>query len=75
LWNTNPELRKKVLTEACPRNLLALLGLETLLQRVPETYTRAIFAAFLASRYVYHADHSASPEFSFFHFITNYMKQ
>jgi glutamate dehydrogenase len=75
LWTSNTELRNKVLQEACPRNLLQLLGLETLLQRVPETYARAIFSSFLASRYVYQADLSASPEFSFFHFISSYLKK
>ncbi len=50
LWDNVP-LRMVVLKEAFPKLLLEKLGLETLLKRVPETYVKAIFGSFLASRF------------------------
>jgi glutamate dehydrogenase len=73
LWNSYPQLRYKVLSESCPTNLLNLLGLETILKRVPENYIRAIFSSYLASRYVYQSNFEDNPEFSFFNFITKYL--
>lgn len=71
LWD-DMKLRKKVLSQACPKNLLALVGIDKLMERVPETYTRAIFGAYLASRFVYECGLS-SPEFAFFTFIQKYI--
>jgi len=73
LWN-NITLRKKVLSEACPKNLLKLVGLPAFMERVPENYLRAVFGTFLASRYVYGVGISLTPEFSFFNFIHEYLK-
>jgi len=73
LWG-NLSLRANILREACPKNLQVLLGLETIVKRIPENYAKAIFAAYLASRYVYKCGFSETPEFSFFGFIQNYMK-
>lgn len=50
LWSNIP-MRNSVLKAALPKLLLNKLGLETLLQRVPEAYMQAIFGAFLASRF------------------------
>ena len=50
LWDNVP-LRMIVLKEAFPKLLLEKLGLETLLKRVPETYVKAIFGSYLASRF------------------------
>eukprot|EP01102_Stenamoeba_stenopodia_P010931 TRINITY_DN3333_c0_g1_i1.p1 TRINITY_DN3333_c0_g1~~TRINITY_DN3333_c0_g1_i1.p1 ORF type:complete len:1413 (-),score=426.56 TRINITY_DN3333_c0_g1_i1:107-4300(-) len=72
LWN-NLNMRSKVLAEAIPRTLIDLLGLETILKRVPENYVRAIFGAYLASRYVYQHGLNAN-EFAFFEFMQNYLK-
>ena len=47
LWN-NSQLRKIILSEACPKQLLNLLGLETILSRIPESYGRAMFGCYLA---------------------------
>mmetsp|Transcript_5048 Transcript_5048/g.7107 ORF Transcript_5048/g.7107 Transcript_5048/m.7107 type:complete len:1008 (-) Transcript_5048:48-3071(-) len=74
LWD-NHKLRAKVLTAACPKNLLDLLGLDTILKRIPENYARAIFGTYLASRYVYKCGISANPEFSFFNFISQELKE
>ncbi|KAF9159656.1 NAD-dependent glutamate dehydrogenase [Actinomortierella ambigua] len=70
LWD-NLALRKVVLEEAFPNLLLKQVGLDTLLKRVPENYVRAIFGAFLASRFVYKYGTEPS-QFAFFEFMTPY---
>ncbi|KYQ88330.1 NAD+ dependent glutamate dehydrogenase [Tieghemostelium lacteum] len=67
LWD-NIELRKKILSSACPKNLLNLLGIDKIMERVPVPYLKAIFGSYLASRFVYECGLS-SPEFAFFTFI------
>lgn len=71
LWN-NQTLRRNVLADYCPKVLLDLLGLDTLLKRVPENYLRAIFGAQLASRYVYQYGLDAN-EVAFFEFINKFL--
>ncbi|KAJ3395003.1 NAD-dependent glutamate dehydrogenase [Entophlyctis sp. JEL0112] len=70
LWE-NVELRKVVLKEAFPKLLLDKLGLETLLKRVPESYVKAIFGSFLASRFIYKYGTEPS-QFAFFEFLSPY---
>ena len=71
LWE-NASLREKVIAEAVPNNLIELVGLEKLLQRVPESYLKAIFGAHLACNFVYnHGLHSG--EFGFFEFMQSYI--
>jgi glutamate dehydrogenase len=67
LWD-NVELRHNVLADALPELLLKQIGLEKILERVPENYLRAIFGSFLASRFIYTMGISASPV-SFFAFM------
>lgn len=65
-------IRNLVLSEACPPVLLELVGgVEGLCQRVPENYVRAIFGAYLASRYVYRYGLETNP-FDFFEFVQPY---
>ncbi|KAK4994213.1 NAD-dependent glutamate dehydrogenase [Elasticomyces elasticus] len=71
LWD-NVELRKATLNDALPRLLLEQIGLETILQRVPENYLRAIFGSYLASRFMYEYGISAS-QFAFFAFMNKRM--
>ncbi|KAJ3358624.1 NAD-dependent glutamate dehydrogenase, partial [Allomyces arbusculus] len=70
LWD-NKALRKIVLEEALPKLLQKQLGLDTILSRVPESYTRAIFGAYLASRFIYKYGTSPS-QFAFFTFMNPY---
>ncbi|RAK75127.1 glutamate dehydrogenase (NAD(+)) [Aspergillus fijiensis CBS 313.89] len=73
LWD-NVELRRSVLHDALPKLLLNKIGLDTILQRVPENYLRAIFGSYLASRFVY--EYGSSPsQFSFFDFMTKRLAQ
>ncbi|KAF2862994.1 NAD-dependent glutamate dehydrogenase [Piedraia hortae CBS 480.64] len=71
LW-ANVALRKSVLQDALPSLLLNKIGLDKILERVPENYLRAIFGSFLASRFIYTMGISASPV-SFFEFMNERM--
>ncbi|KAJ3368150.1 hypothetical protein HDU91_000816 [Kappamyces sp. JEL0680] len=73
LWDNVP-LRRVVLCEAFPPALLAKVGLDTLLKRVPETYVKAIFGSYLASRFVYKYGVDSS-QFAFFEFIQTYLEK
>ncbi|CEI97888.1 Putative Glutamate dehydrogenase [Rhizopus microsporus] len=67
LWD-NETLRTTVLQRAFPKLLLDKLGLEKLLERVPESYVKAIFGAYLASQFVY--KYGPHPDnFAFFEFM------
>lgn len=64
--------RNLVLAEACPPVLLELVGgVAGLCQRVPENYLRAIFGAYLGSRYIYRYG-LETREFDFFDFVQPY---
>lgn len=67
LWE-NQQLREQLLDKAIPHSLLKFLGRDTILERLPESYTRAVFASQLASRFVYAFGLSA-PEFAFYEFV------
>jgi glutamate dehydrogenase len=71
LWD-NVELRRSVLNDALPKLLLDKIGLDSILERVPDAYLRAIFGSFLASRFIYSMGISASPV-SFFAFMNKRM--
>lgn len=52
LWK-NQRIRKAVLRDALPQLLLDKIGLDTIIERVPDAYLCAIFGSYLASRFVY----------------------
>ncbi|CAL3965718.1 unnamed protein product [Diplocarpon coronariae] len=64
LWK-DIKLRNSVLEDALPKLLLEKIGLELIIQRVPDSYLRAIFGSYLASRFVYEFGSSPS-QFAFF---------
>ena len=64
LWHNEP-LRRSVLKDALPNLLLKKIGLDLIIQRVPDNYLRAIFGSYLASRFVYEFGSSPS-QFAFF---------
>jgi len=71
LW-TNEKLRRSVLADALPGLLLEKIGLDLIIERVPDNYLRAIFGSYLASRFVY--EFGASPsQFAFFDFMSKRM--
>jgi len=63
----------RVLEEALPQGLLNELGLETIIERVPDTYLKAIFGAHLASSYIYRYGLHAS-EFDFYEFLSAFSR-
>lgn len=67
LWE-NEELRTRVLSAYCPKVLLDLAGLDNVLKRVPINYLKAIFSAYLASRFVYTYGLGTSP-FAFYEYV------
>ncbi|KEQ82009.1 NAD-dependent glutamate dehydrogenase [Aureobasidium pullulans] len=71
LWD-NVELRKSVLQDALPSLLLEKIGLDLIIERVPENYLRAIFGSYLSSRFIYERGISAS-QFAFFSFMNERM--
>lgn len=68
LWK-NEKTRFGVLRDALPQLLLEKIGLETIVQRVPDNYLRAIFGSYLASRFVYEFGSQPS-QFAFFDFMS-----
>ncbi|KAG1469130.1 hypothetical protein G6F56_003439 [Rhizopus delemar] len=67
LWE-DVALRTSTLKRAFPQLLLEKLGLDVLLERVPESYVKAIFGAYLASQFVY--KYGPNPgNFAFFEFM------
>ena len=64
LWEQE-SLRRSVLADALPKLLLEKIGLDTIIERVPDSYLRAIFGSYLASRFVYEFGSSPS-QFAFF---------
>ena len=73
LWDNVP-LRRVVLCEAFPPVLLEKVGLDTLLKRVPESYVKAIYGSYLASRFVYKYGTDSS-QFAFFEFIQQFFEK
>jgi glutamate dehydrogenase len=64
LWD-NERIRRSVLADALPNLLIEKIGLDTIIKRVPDSYLRAIFGSFLASRFVYEFGSSPS-QFAFY---------
>jgi glutamate dehydrogenase len=71
LWE-NIKLRRAVLADALPKLLLEKIGLDLIIERVPDNYLRAIFGSYLASRFVYEFGGNPS-QFAFFDFMSKKM--
>jgi glutamate dehydrogenase len=52
MWK-DPKTLKTVIGNHCPPSLVKMVGLETILQRVPLNYMQAIVSAWLASHFIY----------------------
>jgi len=63
-------IREKILTEYTPPALLNLLGLQTILNRVPDSYLRSIVATKMATDFVYRHGLGAN-EVDFADFVTS----
>lgn len=72
LWD-DAAFRNAILGEALPRTLQRAIGLDTILERVPANYLRAIFGSFLAGRFIY--EKGANPgQFAFFEYMVEKRK-
>ncbi|KAF3769593.1 hypothetical protein M406DRAFT_270537 [Cryphonectria parasitica EP155] len=71
LWR-NQSIRKSVLRDALPQLLLDKIGLDTIIERVPDAYLCAIFGSYLASRFVYEFGSQPS-QFAFYDFMSKRM--
>ncbi|THU97587.1 NADH-dependent glutamate dehydrogenase [Dendrothele bispora CBS 962.96] len=65
--------RHGVMKKAIPKTLVDKIGLETLLKRLPETYQRALFSSWVASRFIYKYGVNGS-SVDFFHFARDLAK-
>lgn len=74
LWNDDQEFRNAVLVDSLPAILLKAIGIKLILERVPETYLRALFATRLASRFVYTRGIDSNPA-KFLEFISLIRKE
>jgi glutamate dehydrogenase len=72
LWD-NISLRKNIMQEALPETLREQIGLDTMLERVPVPYLKAIFGSYLASRFIYLYGIGSS-QFAFFDFMNQKLK-
>ncbi|KAL0960963.1 hypothetical protein HGRIS_005961 [Hohenbuehelia grisea] len=59
--------RKGVIRRAMPKTLVEKVGLEALMQRLPEPYQRALFSSWVASHFIYKYGVNGS-SVDFFHF-------
>ncbi|KAI1413546.1 NAD-specific glutamate dehydrogenase [Hypoxylon sp. FL1857] len=71
LWE-NLKIRRAVLADALPKLLIDKIGLDTIISRVPDSYLRAIFGSYLASRFVYEFGSNPS-QFAFYDFMSKRM--
>ncbi|ABN66856.1 NAD-specific glutamate dehydrogenase [Scheffersomyces stipitis CBS 6054] len=74
LWNDDVDFRNAVLLDSLPPLLLEVVGIDSVLTRVPEAYLRAIFATHLASRFVYTRGIDSNPA-KFLEFISSTRKE
>ena len=62
--------RHAVLNKALPHVLVEKIGLEVILERLPEAYQRALFSSYVASHFVYKFGVAAS-QIDFFHYFSS----
>mmetsp|Transcript_56450 Transcript_56450/g.138702 ORF Transcript_56450/g.138702 Transcript_56450/m.138702 type:complete len:396 (-) Transcript_56450:114-1301(-) len=67
LWH-DTVVRDAVLIQSCPPSLLELVGLDAIIERVPQSYLKAKFSAQIASTYVYECGLDAT-EFDFYNLL------
>lgn len=67
----NERVRRNVLKDFFPKTLLAHLGYDTLMGRIPESYLKATFAKYLASQYYYDKG-TDSNVYEFYEFVNRY---
>jgi len=66
-------LLKKVIETGVPKSLIKLVGVNRIINKLPENYLRALFASRLAGRYVY-AHGLEANEIDFYQFLEEFKK-
>lgn len=74
LWNDDVDFRNAVLHDALPGLLIKEIGIESILSRVPEAYSKAIFATYLGANFVYTRGIDTNPA-KFMEFISSKRKE
>lgn len=74
LWHYDEKARKTVLALGMPKVLVDHVGLDTLIERLPEQYAKSIFSSYVASRFVYEYGVHAS-SVNFLQFFTSLAKR
>jgi glutamate dehydrogenase len=74
LWNSH-SLRAAIITRAIPPSLVKLVGIEAVLQRVPESYLKAIFGSYIACQFVYQRGVEPNSEIDFYEFLSAIQQQ
>lgn len=69
----DPVLKRRILNKAVPRSLIELVGLEKIIERVPDNYLKAIFTTYISSRYTY-MHGIDSNEFDFYEYMQHHMQ-
>ncbi|KAL6304426.1 NAD-specific glutamate dehydrogenase [Sparassis latifolia] len=64
----DPACRRGVMSQAVPKMLVDQVGLDTVLNRLPEPYQRALFSSWMASHFIYKYGVNGS-SVDFFHFV------
>lgn len=73
LWD-DEAFRNAILSEALPKKLQEVIGLDVILTRVPSNYLRAIFGSYLAGRFIY--ERGPNPgQFAFFEYMVEKRKK
>eukprot|EP00049_Salpingoeca_infusionum_P013465 m.251585 g.251585 ORF g.251585 m.251585 type:complete len:1014 (-) comp15456_c0_seq2:420-3461(-) len=70
----NEKLKVKVMQEAIPEVLRQKVGLDNILARLPEAYSKALFASYLASRFVYLTGLDSS-ELAFMDYVSDLVEE
>ncbi|KAF8743736.1 hypothetical protein AX14_000707 [Amanita brunnescens Koide BX004] len=65
--------KRGVMTRAIPKTLLSKIGLDTVLERLPIAYQRALFSSYVSSHFIYKYGINAS-SVDFFHFARDLSK-
>lgn len=74
LWEENIKLKKLLLSEVLPPSLQELLGLDTIIERLPKAYVNATLGAYISSRYIY--EQGVEPNnFAFYYFMKKYTEK
>lgn len=68
------QLRRNILSEVIPKSLTKLLGIDTIMQRLPINYQKALFCKHIGAKYYYSCG-ANSNIYEFYKFMKKYNAQ